>query len=520
MTYFLNKLEIWFFYGFLLSFTLSIRKVLFFYPINGKFNEYAGVYFYLSDIFLILILGSWIISILYNKLLLKSRYKLNILLYLKQKVIIIPLFIAIFSFISVLWSDIWQVSLFRSMKLLEFFFLYLWAIFRLTPVIKCSTWNIVQEKCKIYLKRIIIIFIILALIQSIIGIWQFIVQKSVGLTWLKESIILEEIPGVAKIVLDGERYIRSYGLFPHPNILGGFLVISILITINYLRIVFPKERDILTKGSLWTNTNVPSQHKCSTWNILWGKRGTSVENSRKFIKYIRRRFVDMVSGQFGYYLILGFQILALILTFSKSAWIGLIISLLYFWTKNVPRGTLKGTLTRKIKYFALFGGIIILLFFILKPDRYSFLGKSVIDRIFYINVSRGTFINNPILGVGSGNFVLSLNNLKVIENWQFQPVHNVFLLILNELGIIGLLSFLWFIWEIIKNVPRGTFLDKSFQLTIRGLFFGFLLIMLLDHYFWDIQQGQIMFWLISGLLIGSKVWIKENGQAYPQVRGL
>ena len=52
-----------------------------------------------------------------------------------------------------------------------------------------------------------------------------------GLLWLKESIISPNIPGVAKLIFNGHVYIRSYGLFPHPNILGGFLVFSIISTL-------------------------------------------------------------------------------------------------------------------------------------------------------------------------------------------------------------------------------------------------------------------------------------------------
>ena len=130
-TNFLNKLEVWFFYGFLITFTLSIRKVLFFYPIKGQFNEYTGVYLYLSDLFLLLILISWGLSILYNKIFNKSMGGFNFTACLKQKIILIPLSLVVFSFISVFWSASWQVATFRSLKLLEFYLLYLWVIFQM-----------------------------------------------------------------------------------------------------------------------------------------------------------------------------------------------------------------------------------------------------------------------------------------------------------------------------------------------------------------------------------------------------
>jgi uncharacterized membrane protein YciS (DUF1049 family) len=58
---------------------------------------------------------------------------------------------------------------------------------------------------------------------------------------------------------------------------------------------------------------------------------------------------------------------------------------------------------------------------------------------------------------------------NVLMGWQYQPVHNVFLLIWAEIGIIGLGLFLGWLWSIFyfkvqrktKNVPRGTFWDST-----------------------------------------------------------
>jgi hypothetical protein len=482
-----NKAEIWFFYGLLATFTLSIRKVLFFYPIKGQFNEYSGIYLYLSDIFLFLVLACWFISIPYNKTVIKSRCSLSLLPYLKQKSVLLPLLLVGFSFVSILWSDNHNVAIFRSLKLLEFCILYFWVIFRIVPFAQqCSTWNIARDKrgTSIF-KRILEIIIAVGLIQSIVGIWQFIAQKSIGLIWLKESVLSPDISGVAKIVFNGEKYIRAYGLLPHPNILGGFLILSIVLTIMYFRLfhVEQSEKKI--------------DNICSTWNI------------------------------YAYYVILGIQFLALVLTFSKSAYIGLLIALFYLWYQNVPRGTFNDFVAEKIKYFLLVACIFILLIIVAKPNWYSVIGKSIDDRVFYLNVSRGTFLENPILGVGSGQFVSSLENIKNIENWQFQPIHDVFLLILNELGIIGFILFLWFIWGIMRivsstqqcstwNIVRDKRETIGGDKYFKALFFGFLFVMIVDHYFWDIQQGQIMLWLILGFMVGGNVCATSQNNTYPQ----
>ena len=119
---FKSQPDIWFFYGFLASFTLSIRKVLFFYPINGQFNEYSGIYLYLSDIFLLLALFGWAISILQNK----SSYLSIITARNVPRGTILSAFILIsWSFISIIWSDNQNIAFFKSLKLLELYLLFI-----------------------------------------------------------------------------------------------------------------------------------------------------------------------------------------------------------------------------------------------------------------------------------------------------------------------------------------------------------------------------------------------------------
>ncbi|MDP1883844.1 MAG: O-antigen ligase family protein, partial [Candidatus Moranbacteria bacterium] len=275
------------------------------------------------------------------------------------------------------------------------------------------------------------------------------------------------------------------------------------------------------------------------------------------------------------------QIIGLILTFSKSAIIGLATTIIYIhyghnilspihklfraclsvgkvkqfkqkeafkcstWNnsqcesyepiKIVPRGTIYP------KKWLLFTGITIISLYLVKPDLNSLLLKSLDERLLYLNVSRGTIFDNPLIGLGAGQFVINMQNYtnQTLLGWQFQPVHNVFLLIWSELGIIGLALFIWMIYKlfhveqfrqkeaikcstwnnsqcesykIAKNVPRlpagrqgGTFPNqKEFKIAIQGVLIGFMFIMLFDHYLWDIQQGQIIFWLTLGLLVSSR----------------
>jgi O-antigen ligase len=170
---------------------------------------------------------------------------------------------------------------------------------------------------------------------------------------------------------------------------------------------------------------------------------------------------------------------------------------------------------------------------LLQPDIGSILAKSWEDRLFFLEVSRGTIVENMFLGVGQSNFVFHVEqSIGYLEFWQYQPVHNVFLLIWAELGIFALFLAIIFIAQILAKIyryqekwstltprdvprlPRRMFhVEHSFWGGIfspawnilsffTAIFLGLLLIMLFDHYLWDIQQGQIMLWLTLGIIVG------------------
>ncbi|MFZ2975502.1 MAG: O-antigen ligase family protein [Candidatus Moraniibacteriota bacterium] len=465
------------------------------------------------------------------------------------------------------------------------------------------------------------IIILSGLFQAIVGIIQFFLQKSIGLFWLRESLISPDILGVAKVILNGEKYIRAYGLMPHPNILGGFLLFSIIINLLYSKLFHVEQfsnahhpNPLLIKERVAQNVPRPPA----------GEAGGTIETPFFFI---RRRAGDEVYYRWIFRLVLAIKILALILTFSKSAIIGLLIALVYIFTpfsllrrragdevydcstpacrrgrwnnsqmhltqtlsllrrwwlmmfhveqntlhpnhllvkereQIVPRGTI-----RHLKLIILSVSIILTsIFIIIKPNINSLFLNSLNERLFYLNVPRGTFESDPVFGLGAGQSVLSMQKYfpQKLEFWQYQPVHNVFLLIFSELGLIGLGLFIWWLWKLLHACPpekcstwnifgrveqstphSNLLLIKEKELTplsfIRrgaggevagsqnevnnndyilhndniylssiiisryfgGILLGFIFIMLFDHYLWDIQQGSLLFWLTAGFVAG------------------
>lgn len=560
-----TNLDIWFFYAFLLTFPLSIRKILFSHPINGGFNEYTSIYIYLSDILLFLTLVFWMIRLCNKSCILSNRFltsSLKKILRLVKKVpparnasqlnqncstpvrrggwntiktffvpilpmadrtiLLIPVILVIWSIFSLIWAENKFIGIFKIVKLAELclIFLYLKNVPRGT------------------FHKILGTIIGLGVLNSIIGIGQFLLQQSLGLTFLRESIISPNLPGVAKIIIGGEKYIRAYGLLPHPNVLGGLLLISITLTLYYK--LFHVEQ-IESKKLITTQSNIPrlshgmfhvehsfrggtildntNQDKCSTWNIKQWQPKNLI-----------------------FWLILWIQILGIILTVSKSAILGLLVAL--FYLKNVPRGTnpksemfhahaveyncstwnkqvdwIKDNLDR-IRQFGLVALISIMLAYLIHADLNSILFNSLRERLLYLNVSRGTILNHFWLGTGIGQYVVEIpNNFKMaLLSHEYQPVHNIFLMIWSELGIIGLGIFIWLLLKMFHVehfislfVPRGTncthttdqncsALEWNNFVVFQGVLAGLIFIGLFDHYFWDIQQGQILLWIIFGLL--------------------
>jgi hypothetical protein len=59
--------------------------------------------------------------------------------------------------------------------------------------------------------------------QALLAIGQYIFQSSLGLQWLGESQLGADVLNTAKIEIAGTTVIRPYGTFSHANLLGGYL---------------------------------------------------------------------------------------------------------------------------------------------------------------------------------------------------------------------------------------------------------------------------------------------------------
>lgn len=276
-----------------------------------------------------------------------------------------------------------------------------------------------QKHSNIY-KYVLWISIASVLVQGVIGVIQFLNGSSLGLSMLGESQVVSGMQGSSFITLNYEVFLRAYGTFPHPNILGGYLVMNLLLGIYLL-------------------PRVKSFYKGLTFVLM------------------------------------GISCIFVLFTFSRIAIV------LVFLSSIV---TILSLISRKHLYS--FTPLLLI-------ERFANLlsggDTSWNDRVNLMKSSFMVIKNNLLVGTGMGDFTkamegnipLTVNNVMLI-----QPVHNVPLLMISELGIVGTLLYCLLLGKIlISNIKV---MDIFKWLAIICL----IVIGCFDHYLWSLPQGIII----------------------------
>jgi O-antigen ligase len=94
--------------------------------------------------------------------------------------------------------------------------------------------------------------------------------------------------------------------------------------------------------------------------------------------------------------------------------------------------------------------------------------RAVKIRLEIATIGLMLFLENPIMGVGSGSFRSETQGMGTEYNgylWAGIAPHNMYTQIIAELGIIGFLLFAWFYFTIFKYLFAGLMLQNS-ELTL------------------------------------------------------
>ena len=366
--------------------------------VNGISVNYLAPTLSITDLLVFLLL----ISLIYSKsihLKRKGLSFLNMFIIFSIFLIIQSLFIGNF------------LTFFNSIRLL----LYIFTFYNLQKHIK----NVLNNKI---LVTILITSLLSVLFQGILALLQFSGGSSVGLSFLGESNVVNGMIGSSFLELNNALYLRGYGTFPHPNVLGGWLIFNMLLG-WYLFDHMKSKRD---------------------YSIL----------------------LMIVSS------------LVLILTFSRISWLvcGII------WLALI----IKTFVSKKGRMFSF-----IPLLFERVSNLFNGGDTSWSDRVKLIESSFYIIRNNFLFGVGLGNFTKSMDDtVPITSNGRFllQPVHNIFLLMISELGLIGTGLFSSLLYFFLKNREW----NLRFILSLVSVF----IIGMFDHYMFSLPQGLGLFFLM------------------------
>ena len=120
--------------------------------------------------------------------------------------------------------------------------------------------------------------------------------------------------------------------------------------------------------------------------------------------------------------------------------------------------------------------------------------RFIADRLFLLAPAKTIISRFPIWGVGLGNFIPALGNLlpgSFLLPAKLQPVHNIFLLGLSELGLVGVTFF-----AVLGQVVR----PKSFKPAIWILISLVVITGSFDHYWWTLPQNKLILLLAAAVL--------------------
>lgn len=319
--------------------------------------------------------------------------------------------------------------------------------------------------------------------ESVLAIAQFFTQGSLGgiLYYFGERTFTSVTPGIANASINGQLLLRPYATFPHPNVLAGYLVISMTILL-----MCHSGLSGIWKSRFFTNlTRAQDPRYPKSTRLSQG----SVARMTTIFLY----FFTLLLGTIG-----------LCVTLSRVAilvWFFVCVFLFFRFLQ-------KRVFTKKILLIA--NGVLLTLvitLFIISPllprfSQFALQDESVVLREQLALDAFKMLFAHPIFGVGLHNFLPALPHYDFARGSVFsiQPVHNIFLLVGAETGFVGLWLFVsFFIWMYLRliNICRRSVGSGPTLVII--LLTEVVILGSFDHYFLTIQQGQLLFGLVIGI---------------------
>lgn len=117
------------------------------------------------------------------------------------------------------------------------------------------------------------------------------------------------------------------------------------------------------------------------------------------------------------------------------------------------------------------------------------------DRLFLLTPTKKIILSSPLLGVGLGGYIPTLAE-KIPGSFllpaKLQPVHNLILLAVSEVGLLGV-ALLGLLTKLnLKRILNPQLLGVLAVIVITGTF---------DHYWWTLPQNRLLLLLATAVLL-------------------
>lgn len=296
-------------------------------------------------------------------------------------------------------------------------------------------------------------FLFSGLIQGTLSLYQLFTQKVIANKWLGMSEHLPSTLGTSVVEFSDERILRAYGSLPHPNILGGFLFVVIFFGIYFWIDIYKKsEINIINKFF----------KKPDFWRLIFVVLAIIISTYGLLASFSRSALLALLLSLFSLALINVFKRNWLIVSIVAKYFV---IFLLVFWSFNTwfpsawsARVQINGRLEE----------------------------KSVIERVDTMSQLGWNNYKNIFFGQGLGmNTLVTLDKYPNQPVYNVQPIHDIFVLLLAEIGLIGA----FFIFYVLKRILKSA--DKIDTMST-SLIMGLVIIGLFDHYLWTSWTGWIL----------------------------
>jgi O-antigen ligase len=277
-------------------------------------------------------------------------------------------------------------------------------------------------------------------INSLVGIAQVWLQHSIGLSWLGELILDPVWRGMSVLILGDMRFLRGYGLTDHPNILGGALAMALIALV-----ICPHKR---------TNAS-------QILNVLIFALGCA----------------------------------ALCLTFSRAAWLALMIGLVVLLLKGYFRHH-----HQKLIFMQIGIAVGVITISATLPQFFSRLDTTSnpvaaagqLERGYINAKAMELFIEHFIFGTGLGTSPIAFKESYPAFPLSYQPAHIVILVLADELGVFGVIGYAVFV---------GFGLWRLRSKNAIALLVAFVAIGVLDHYPLTSAWGKVWHGVVFGEIV-------------------